>query len=104
MTTEPKPIVVIYLPKEFTIGNSGRMNAPMELMQALNGNFGMPYKNKFLYTDYWKEYYWFCFEDFEISTPRFEVFYSKDFKEIEYAELKKIIEDAIEKQKQPTEK
>jgi hypothetical protein len=91
-----KPIVVIYLPNDFYLG--GSRNAPMELMKALNANFGedvLDYKIK--YSDYWKDYYWFSFYDREIETPRFEVFYSKDFTEIQYAELKKIIENAIQK-------
>ena len=97
MSIEVKPIVVIYLPENISFGG-GKSFPPMELMKALNGNFGYP-DDKIMYNDYWKQYYWFCFYDYEIQTPRFEVFYSKDFTEIEYAELKKIIEDAIEKQK-----
>lgn len=93
-----KPICVIYLPKDFTL-ISGNENAPMELMAALNNNFGVPDSgNKIQYTDYWKDYYWFSFYDLDIDTPRFEVFYDKDFTEIQYAELREIIRQAIENQ------
>lgn len=92
-----KPIVVIYLPDNFNIGNQ-QQNAPMLLMEALNGNFGEANSNKITYNDYWKEYYWFCFTDYKIETPRFEVFYDKDFTETNFEELKQTVLDAIEKQ------
>lgn len=99
MSTETKPICVIYLPDQFTLSANGKLDAPMELMRALNGNFGEKVPDsKIIYSDYWKDYYWFAFYDNEIDTPRFEVFYSKDFTEIQFAELKKIIDEAIENQ------
>lgn len=100
-TLKPKPIVVIYLPQNFNL--NGRANAPMELMEALNNGFG--YKNpsyKIIYTDYWKDYYWFCFYDYSIDIPRFETFYEKDFTEVQFEELKNIINEAIKQQKNQT--
>ena len=44
------------------------------------------------------DYYWFVIPGYNLDTVKFQVFYEKDFTEIEYAELKKIIEDAIESQ------
>jgi len=93
--TDAKPIVVIYLPDNFVIGN-GRSDAPMELMRALNGNFGEKELNsRIQYSDYWQQYYWFCFTKYDILEPEFKVFYPKDFTEIQYEELKKMVEDGI---------
>jgi hypothetical protein len=94
-----KPIVVIYLPENFLFGDD-RKNAPMKLMEALNGNFGeKPPNNHVQYSDYWKDYYWFSFYDYEIEAPRFEVFYEKNFTPIQFEELKTLINNAIEAQK-----
>lgn len=90
-----KPICVIYLPKDFHLGNF-KDNAPMELMKALNGNFGFAESGGVTYTDFWREYYWFCFYDYEIQTPRFEVFNVKDFNEIKYSEFKDLVLKSIE--------
>lgn len=94
-----KPIVIIYLPENFVIAG-GKQNAPMLLMEALNGSFGdkKEASDKIIYNDYWKDYYWFSFYDYEIETPRFEVFYDKDFTEASFEELKQTVLDAIEKQ------
>lgn len=44
------------------------------------------------------DYHWFVLLQNDISGVQFHVFYEKDFTEIQYAELKKIIEDAVEKE------
>ena len=94
---EAKPIVVIYLPENFTIGAGGMRNAPMELMEALNGNYGWQVpSNKTKYNDYWKDYYWFCFSKSDIDAPEFKVFYEKDFTPIQFEELKQMITNATE--------
>lgn len=97
MSTEVKPIVVINLPANFTLGD-GRNNAPMKLMEALNGNFGQSKPDdKIKYSDYWKDYLWFCFYDNnpELTAPIFNVHYPKDFSQTQYEDLKKLITDAI---------
>lgn len=65
-----KPICVVYIPENFTM--SGTKDAPMELMRALNGNFGYPSTSEHpvIYSDYWNQYYWFAFYDYEIQTPK----------------------------------
>jgi len=98
MAIDSKPIVVIYLPENLVIGRMGK-NAPMELMRALNGNFGeqVP-NNQIQYNDYWKDYYWFSFYKRDIDAPEFQVFYAKDFTETNFEELKQTVLDAIEQQ------
>lgn len=91
---EAKPICVIYLPLDFVLGGNNKYNAPLEMMKALNGNFGDS-DNNVKYTDYWKDYYWFSFYKNEITEPEFKVFYVKDFTEIEMNELKGIVLNAI---------
>ena len=96
--TAVKPIVVINLPMNFTL--SGGYNAPMELMRALNGNFGYeePDGDKRLkYNGYWNDYLWFCFSDSnpELTAPVFNVFFPKDFDKTSYGRVEKIIKDAI---------
>lgn len=97
MSNEVKPIVVIYLPENFSIGLSG--NAPMELMKSLNGNFGHKDEANVIYTDYFKDYYWFAFYKPEIQAPEFEVFYPKDFTEIDYKSLETLIHTALQQSK-----
>ncbi len=96
-----KPICVIYLPFNFELGN-GRDNAPSELMKALNGNFGEPKSDSRIeYSDYWKDYYWFSFFKDGIDAPEFKVFHEKDFTDIQYQELKSMIETQLEEMKAP---
>lgn len=95
MANELKPIVVIYFPDNFYIGNGE--HAPTLMMKALNGGFGGNEKlsDKIKYTDYWNQYYWFCFEKHDIDAPEFQVFHPKDFTDIQFEELKKMVSDAI---------
>jgi hypothetical protein len=95
MSSEVKPIVVIYIPENFDIG--GRMDAANRLMSVLNNDFGRePTDRKYQSNNYWKDYLWFVFYDYEVSTPQFKVFFPKDFTEIQYGELKKLIEDSLQ--------
>lgn len=79
---QPKPISVVYIPsdlrngKEFTWEDARRFTSYFEKK--------MP------------DYYWFVIPKYDAETIEFKVFYSKDFTEIQYAQLKKIIEDAIQ--------
>lgn len=93
---DPKPIVVIYFPDNFYIGNGE--NAATLMMKALNGNFGGNdnLSDKIKYTDYWNQYYWFCFEKRDIESPEFQVFHPKDFTYIQFDEMKKMIAEAME--------
>jgi hypothetical protein len=86
---EPKPICVIYLPPHFSMGYE--LDAAMELMIALNNGFGQPSDSTRHYTDYWKDYYWFCFTKYDIEAPEFKVFHCKDFTEIQFQELRDLI-------------
>lgn len=81
-----KPICVIYLP-EF-IGAGGQRiswNDCRSIQEAQE-------KEK-------PEYYWFVIPDYGSGKIEFKVFYEKDFTETQFAELKKIIDTAIENQK-----
>lgn len=93
-----KPICVMYIPNSF----EGSGWEPDVLMRLLNGNFGHPEEQhpKYQITDYWSDYYWFCFYSHEIEVPEFKVFYDKDFTPINFEELKKYIESHFNKQKQ----
>jgi len=96
----PKPICVIYLPENFPIYGRYNEDAPMELMRALNNNFGDPGDGKRTYPDYWTQYYWFCFTKYgQIEAPEFKVFHPKDFTEIQFNELKDMILADLESMK-----
>ena len=85
-----KPIAVIYVP-ESAFGKNGatvRMSDCMGIMEKFE-------KEK-------PDYHWFCFIDYDAPKIELKVFYEKDFSEIQYEELKKLITDAIEQQKQQT--
>lgn len=92
-----KPICVIYFPERFE-GVSVDRNWIYEYMQYLNGE-KVASKNYWQHTDYWKDYYWFCFYKEDINEPQFDVFYEKDFGEIKFEELKKIVLESIEQTK-----
>jgi hypothetical protein len=88
-----KPICVIYLPADFVISGKEK-SAPLELMSALNG-YDEKDGNK--PNNYWKQYYWFCFYKEGIHEPEFKVYFEKDFTELKFAQLKKIVTDSIKK-------
>ena len=87
-----KPIVVIYFPDNFMTG-SGDSNWIYEYMQVLNGE--SPTNNKWYLTHDYTDYHWFCFYKYDIQEPELKVFYEKDFTEIQYQELKQLINEAI---------
>lgn len=91
-----KPICVIYLPEDFSI--DGRSDAAMTLMKALNNNWGEPDRH-ITYSDYWQDYYWFCFVKHSIDAPEFEIFHEKDFTEIKFQELKDLVLAKMEEMK-----
>ncbi len=99
-----KPIVVIYLPRNFVVDGNGD-DAPMELMRALNNNFGIKDEDTGRkYPDYWTQYYWFCFTKSGIDAPEFEVFHAKDFTEIQFQKLKDKVLTDLESMKKETVK
>lgn len=87
----PKPIVVIYFPDTYDIGNT--RNWIYEYARAMNGEPN----NKFETDDRFLDYHWFCFYKNDIQEPEFKVFYDKDFDEIKFGELKKLVQDAVAK-------
>ena len=93
-----KPIVVIYFPDNF-LAVGGERSWIYQYMRYLNGEHsdGAPTWGE--RKDYWDEYYWFCFYKYDIDEPQLQVFYEKDFTEIQYEELKQLITDAIEQHK-----
>lgn len=95
-----KPIAIIYFPDIFDpVLKSGWI---YEYMAALNGESVDPGKWNFKH-DY-SDYHWFCFYKYDIQEPQIQVFHEKDFTEIQYQELKKIIQDSLPKHSQLTEK
>lgn len=88
-----KPLCVMYIPSDFAIGSGGKIVSWIDCSEIARFNE----KEK-------PDYYWFVLLNSSIKEIEFKVFYEKDFTPIQYAELKKIIEDAIELQKQkPTQ-
>lgn len=87
-----KPIAIIYFPDNM---GSPEKNWIYQYMAFLNGEkteHGISFGEK---KDYWKDYYWFCFYDYDIDKPEIKVFYEKDFTDIQYNELKKLITQSL---------
>ena len=72
----PKPIVVIFLPKETTMCEAVAVKQSLEK------------------TELFKEYHVLCASS-NLDSFDVKVFYEKDFNEVKYKELKKIIEDSL---------
>ena len=89
-----KPIVVIYWPENFRVGNSDP-SWIYEYMSVLNGE--APANNKWSLSHDYSDYHWFCFYKCDIQEPEIKVFYEKDFTEIKYQELKKMVMKSIKK-------
>lgn len=89
---EVKPICVIYLPYDFDLG-SGEDMSSNRLMSILNGWDNKVSKER---ANYWEGYLWFCFPKPDIDTPKFVVYFPKDFQEIEYKQLEKLVMEEIE--------
>ena len=85
MSTETKPICVIYFPDNYNVG-PGRINVN-ELMRTFNGwdeSKGKPQSG-------FEGYMWFCFIKYDIDAPEFQVFHPKDFTDIQFEELKQLV-------------
>lgn len=94
-----RPICVIYFPSTF-VGSDKDRGWIYNYMRFLNGeqDDGSNWKH----SEYFTEYYWFCFYKDGINEPEFQVFHEKDFTEIQYTELKELVLNNIqniEKQK-----
>lgn len=90
-----KPICVIYFPDHFVDGIAER-NWIYEYMRFLNGDRDQEDKYKYRGFENFNDYHWFCFYKQGINEPELKVFYEKDFTEIQFEELKKLITDSIE--------
>lgn len=87
MTPERKPIVVLYIP---SIDYFGQELTPVDLMAAFNGhhrNITMP--------DAFNGYLWWVFVDQELRTPNLRVFHEKDYTEMQYDELRSMLEEGM---------
>jgi hypothetical protein len=84
----------MYFPHEFSWGKSGFIIDPFELMSELNG-----WKDYIVRSDDVANYFWLCFYKASIKEPEIKVFHEKDFTPIQYEELKKMIQEAIDNQK-----
>lgn len=87
MIPERKPIVVLYIPVADFFGSN---LLPSDLMAAFNGHHAsitMP--------DAFNGYLWFVFVDQELRTPDMKVFHEKDYTEVQYDELKVILQEGI---------
>lgn len=91
-----KPICVMYIPHNY---GSWEPNLLMEILNGFNGS-DAEITNKITITDYWADYYWFCFHKDDITEPALQVFCEKDFTPIKFEELKNFIEDAISQSKE----
>ena len=89
-----KPICVIYFPESF-IGDRER-SWIFDYMRYLNGEQD-GIDGKMRPSNYWSDYYWFCFYKDGISEPELKVFYEKDFTEIQFNELKSLVMESIQK-------
>jgi len=82
-----KPIAVVYLPENLSRGGSG-----LKTGWDMCRDFAEQWKKEM------PDYYWFCILDFSGNENiEFKVFHEKDFTEIQYAELKQLIEESIKK-------
>jgi hypothetical protein len=80
----PKPICVISLPE-----TSDGIKTSWEVCRDL-----MDYYEKAK-----PDYHWFVIPDEKLYTLHFQVFFEKDFTEIQYKELKEMIMNKLSKQK-----
>jgi hypothetical protein len=89
---EVQPICVIYLPTESYPYETFKSAKPFQLMNEFNG-----WNNPERIREPLGGYLWFCFYKDSITEPEFKVFYEKDWDEIGFEELKKLVTDSINK-------
>jgi hypothetical protein len=83
----PKPIVVLYLPDNDYFGPE---TSPMDLMAVFNYDGGRIKMPPMFY-----DYLWFVFVNREIVAPELKVFHEKDYTQIQYDDLRKMLEEGI---------
>jgi len=89
-----KPIVVLYLPCADLFGPS---LLPSELMAIFNDSHGEIKMPPMFY-----DYLWFVFVNGELIAPELKVFHEKDYTEMQYEELNKILQEGINSLKKTT--
>lgn len=82
-----KPICIIYFPEKYSA--SIKKDWIYDYMKFLNAE--KVENASWRYSEYFTEYYWFCFYKHDIDVPEFQVFHEKDFTDIQYQELKEMI-------------
>ncbi len=82
--SNPKPIAVVYVNPNTLPKEDGFWKVARNLVDDFSVN--MP------------DYYWFVLPDYDATRIELEVFYEKNFTEIQYQELKEIIEESLKKQ------
>jgi hypothetical protein len=82
-----KPIAVLYLPSDEYFGPHTRVG---DLVAAFNG-----YHPDIQMPSGFSDYLWFIFVNGELYVPELKVFHEKDFTEIQYEELRQMIEDGV---------
>jgi hypothetical protein len=95
MSAEVKPIVVIYVPDDFSFSEGGMIIKPLDLMKELNG-WGDASRR---ISDSYEGYCWWCFFKQGITEPEFKVFYPKDFTDADYKSLETLIQQALKDKK-----
>lgn len=87
----PKPIAVLYLPTDEYLGPYNKTGYLMSAFNGCHHEITMP--------DAFYDYLWFVFVNEELNTPDLKVFHEKDFTEIQYSELKAMLEEELSKLK-----
>lgn len=95
-----KPICVIYFPYTF-VGGGTKTEWIYEYMRFLNGDVDK--NDRYVNSDQFKDYHWFCFYKSDIDEPEFKVFHEKDFTEIQFEELKKLVIESLDKSNKQNE-
>lgn len=86
--TMPKPIVVLYLSRSDYFGPD---NSPSDLMAIFNGH-----DDTINVAEGFYDYLWFVFVDEASDVPRLQVFHEKDYTEMQYDELNKMLQEGID--------
>lgn len=84
-----KPIVLMHIPTNLDVGE-GRPVSPVSLMNIFNGwdEHRKPHAD-FL------DYLWLVFDKPYLEAPEIQVFHPKDFTDIQYNELKNLVEEKL---------
>ena len=83
----PKPIVVLYLPNSEYFGPG---ISEMHLMAGFNGH-----DDRIKMAEGFYDYLWFVFVDEASDVPRLHVFHEKDYTEMQYNDLYKMLQEGV---------